>query len=165
LLGYSYPDKEANVDFMAFAKQAKHQILARFKIEAQRRKSQLVAVGQFRPADVKMPLYKEGEVFAAFRLMDIDRNGFLEWHEYQHCLVNFMDLQLPTEEALTVNLLADLNGNGRIDYQEFMKHFKEIVYLIKFNNELQAHYDELPERVNERLNAQQSNTVSEAANL
>jgi hypothetical protein len=42
-----------------------------------------------------------------------------------------------------------------------MKHFEEIVYLIKFHNELQAHYDELPERLQERLNAnnQQASTA------
>lgn len=51
------------------------------------------------------------------------------------------------EEALTLNLLADIDGNGRIDYQEFMKHFEEILFLIKFHNELQSHYDELPERL------------------
>jgi len=28
-----------------------------------------------------------------------------------------------------------------------MKHFEDIVFLIKFHNELQAHYDELPERL------------------
>lgn len=87
-----------------------------FKIEAQRRKSQLVAVGQFRTADVKMPEYKEGTVFAAFRAFDIDKNGFLEWQEYQQCLEGLVELHLSKEEALTLNLLADVDGDGRIDY-------------------------------------------------
>ena len=45
-----------------------------------------------------------------------------------------------------MNLLADIDGDGRIDYQEFMKHFEEIVFMIKYHNALQAFYDELPER-------------------
>lgn len=124
-----------------------------YKIEAQRRKAQLVAVGQFRTSDVKMPQYNEKNVFAAFRAYDIDFNEFLEWQEYQQCLENLTELNLTKEEALSVNLLADIDGNGRIDYQEFMKHFEDILYLIKFHNELQAHYDELPERLQERMQA------------
>lgn len=87
-----------------------------YKIEAQRRKAQLVAVGQFRTTDVKMPQYKEKDVFAAFRAKDIDYNCFLEWQEYQECLLSLKELNLTKEEALSVNLLADIDGNGRIDY-------------------------------------------------
>ena len=105
-----------------------------------------------------MPAYKDGDCFAAFREFDVDRNGFLEWGEYQECLEDWIDLGLNKNEALTLNLLADIDGNGRIDYQEFMKHFEDIVFLIKFHNELQAHYDELPERLQERM--QQSNQQS-----
>jgi len=36
-----------------------------------------------------------------------------------------------------------------------MKHFEEILYVIKFHNELQAHYDELPERLQEKMAANQ----------
>jgi len=94
LMGYSNPDKDANVDFTAFAKICKSQIYAMFKIEAQRRKAQLVAVGQFSSEDVKMPVYKAGDIFAAFRAIDVDRNGFLEWNEYQSCLESITDLGL-----------------------------------------------------------------------
>lgn len=65
-----------------------------FKIDAMRRKAQLVNVGQFRTADVKMPVYKDGQIFAAFREFDIDRNGFLEWDEYQQCLDGLKELGL-----------------------------------------------------------------------
>lgn len=53
-----------------------------YKIDALRRKAQLVAVGQFRTQDVKMPVYKDTAVDAAFRSFDVDRNNFLEWYEY-----------------------------------------------------------------------------------
>jgi len=63
-----------------------------------------------------MPTIKPGDVFAAFRKQDIDANCFLEWHEYQTCLEKLTELNLTTEEALTLNLVADIDGNGRIDY-------------------------------------------------
>lgn len=43
---------------------------------------------------------------------------------------------------MTLALSADVDGTGRIDYQEFMKHFKSALFWVKFNNELQAMYDE-----------------------
>lgn len=115
-MGYSNPTKEALVDYESFAKICKEKIQSMYKIEAQRRKAQLVAVGQFRTSDVKMPQYNEKNVFAAFRAYDIDFNEFLEWQEYQQCLENLTELNLTKEEALSVNLLADIDGNGRIDY-------------------------------------------------
>lgn len=63
-----------------------------------------------------MPVFKEGDIFAAFRAIDVDRNGFLEWYEYQACLEKSTVLGLTKQEALTLNLLADLNGDGKIDY-------------------------------------------------
>lgn len=67
LIGFANPDKEARCDFTAFSKICADKISSMFKIEAMRRKSQLVAVGQFRSSDVKMPTIKAGDVFAAFR--------------------------------------------------------------------------------------------------
>lgn len=64
-----------------------------------------------------MPVYRDGDIFKAFRTIDVDRNGFLEWYEYQSCLEHLGDqLNLTKEEALTLNLLADVDGDGRIDY-------------------------------------------------
>jgi hypothetical protein len=63
-----------------------------------------------------MPVYKDGNVFAAFRAKDTDYNRFLEWHEYQQCLEELTELNLTKEEALSLNLHADIDGNGRIDY-------------------------------------------------
>jgi hypothetical protein len=60
LMGYSKPDADAKVDFATFSKVCKQQISSMFKIDAMRRKAQLVNVGQFRTADVKMPVYKDG---------------------------------------------------------------------------------------------------------
>jgi hypothetical protein len=93
-----------------------------------------------------VPQYKDGQIFAVFNAFDIDKNGFLEWNEYQLCLDKLKELELSKEEGLTVNIMSDTDGDGKIDYAEFMKHFEEIVFLIKFNNALQTFYDELPDR-------------------
>lgn len=53
-------------------------------------------------------------------------------------------------ECYTLNLLADVQGDGKIDYPEFMKHFKDILFLLKFHAYLQSLYDE--ERVHTRYN-------------
>jgi Ca2+-binding EF-hand superfamily protein len=100
--------------------------------------------------------YNAGSIFAVFRDKDVDRNGFLEWLEYQQCLEALGELaDLNKEEGLALNMIADIDGDGRIDYQEFMKHFEEVVYMIKFHNELQEHYDGLPERIQEKMAQQQ----------
>jgi hypothetical protein len=44
-MGYCNPDKEANVDYHTFATVCKEKISAMYRIEAMRRKAQLVAVG------------------------------------------------------------------------------------------------------------------------
>ena len=38
--------------------------------------------------------------------------------------------------------IADIDGNERIDYQEFMKHFNDTLFFVKFHSNLQALYDE-----------------------
>jgi len=43
---------------------------------------------------------------------------------------------------MTLALAADSEGNGRIDYQEFMKYFKDSLFWLKFNNELQTMYED-----------------------
>ena len=43
---------------------------------------------------------------------------------------------------MTIALNADVDGTGRIDYQEFMKYFRDTLFWVKFNNELQKMYDD-----------------------
>jgi Ca2+-binding EF-hand superfamily protein len=116
LMGYSKPDIDAQVDFAQFAPVCKTLISNMFSLEAQHKKSQLIALNHFKTQNVRLPVYKDGVVFAAFRSFDIDYNGFLEWNEYQQCLTKQQELELTTEEVITLNLLADLDGDGRIDY-------------------------------------------------
>ena len=89
-----------------------------------------------------MPEYADLELFRVFREFDENDKGFLEPLEYIECLGQFMPLRLKESEIMTLALSADIDGTNRIDYQEFMKYFKDSLFWVKFNNELQSLYDE-----------------------
>ena len=113
-----------------------------FSIEARRRKAQLVQLGTFRASHVAMPNYADLDLFTVLREFDENDKGFLEPVEFMQCLGTFTPLGLNDSEIMTLALSADVDGTGRIDYQEFMKYFKDSLFWVKFNNELQAMYDE-----------------------
>ena len=116
LSGLSGADKNGFVDYTKFASNIVGWITEMFSIDAIRRKAQLIQLGHFKVAQVNMPKYNDNALFAIFRTMDIDHNGFLEWNEYQSCLERIVELGLTKEECLTLNLLADVDGDGKIDY-------------------------------------------------
>ena len=89
-----------------------------------------------------MPVYEDLDLFKVFRDYDENDKGFLEPLEFKHCLEKFEPIDLPSSAVITITQLADIDGNQRIDYQEFMKHFKSMLYLVLFHAELQALYDE-----------------------
>jgi len=89
-----------------------------------------------------MPAYADLDLFTVFREFDENDKGFLEPTEYIVCLSSFPALGLNESEIMTLALSSDVDGTGRIDYQEFMKYFKDSLFWVKFNNELQQMYDE-----------------------
>ena len=34
---------------------------------------------------------------------------------------------------VTLTLMADVDNNGKIDYQELMKHFEELYHMVKYH--------------------------------
>jgi len=142
LLGYSKPSAAGLVDYEPFAKSLQQNIERMFSIEALRRKAQLVQLGTFKTEEVPRPEYNDVQLFKAFRNCDENSHGFLELTEYSQCLSQFKELEFQTNEIVTLTLMCDVNGDGRIDYQEFMKHFEDQTYLIKFHQSLQNMYDE-----------------------
>jgi len=46
------------------------------------------------------------------------------------------------QEIITAALSADINGNGSIDFEEFMKHFKDILDMTHFHQQLQTKLEE-----------------------
>jgi len=63
----------------------------------------------------------------------------LELNEYIACLKS-ADLDLTDQEIITVGLCADVNADGRIDYEEFMKHFNEILKMMRTQSALHEAY-------------------------
>ena len=62
-------------------------------------------------------------------------NGYLELDEYMECLKD-QNLELSKQEVTALSLIADTNGDGQIDYEEFMKHFKDVLHLVRFQSKL-----------------------------
>lgn len=43
------------------------------------------------------------------------------------------DMELARHEIITMTLCADINGDGEIDFQEFVKHFTDILDQMSFD--------------------------------
>jgi len=138
----SKPDQKQMVNFKQFAIAASTLIEEFFSTKAICEKVQLIQNGVFKPRDdiAYIPLTPL-ELFKIFKKFDRDYNGFLELEEYIECLRE-SDFGLTEAEIITVGLSADINGDGRIDYEEFMKHFSSILKNARFQSSLQEAYNE-----------------------
>ena len=47
------------------------------------------------------------------------------------------------QEMVTLTLLADVDNNGKIDYQELMKHFEELYVMVKYHAGLQSKVEDM----------------------
>ena len=142
ILGLSEHNEEGMININHFNELFRRIVPQMFSIDARRRKAQLVQLGSFRATQVDMPEYADLDLFRVFRDFDENDKGFLEPLEFIQCLEQFTTISLNESETLTMALSADIDGTGRIDYQEFMKYFKDTLFWVKFNNELQKMYEE-----------------------
>lgn len=46
-------------------------------------------------------------------------------------------------DIITVAIAGDLNGDGVIDFEEFMKHFTDVLNQIEFHNVLAVEYEKI----------------------
>ena len=53
------------------------------------------------------------------------------------------DLTLTKHEIVTMTLNADLNGDGEIDFQEFVKHFTDVLDMMSFDEKLQIEFNKI----------------------
>ena len=65
-------------------------------------------------------LDQTAEIREAFRIFDRDGNGFIDSKELKH-IVTQMGQVLTNAEADEFMLEADLNGDGKLDFDEFMQ--------------------------------------------
>jgi calmodulin len=63
---------------------------------------------------------EEAEMRQAFKVFDIDGNGFIDAHELRLTMQNLGE-NLTEEDVKAMISEADTNGDGRIDYEEFIK--------------------------------------------
>jgi hypothetical protein len=82
------------------------------------------------------------ELFRTFKKYDRNMNGSLDFSEYTKCLNESPNIDLSKQEIITVAMAADINGDGVIDFEEFMKHFSDILNMIQFQKELKETFDE-----------------------
>lgn len=63
-------------------------------------------------------LVAEGEIREAFRVFDIDGNGFVTRTELKHVMMNLGE-KMTEEEVYSMVEEADIDGDGQINYEEF----------------------------------------------
>ena len=95
--------------------------------------------GQHHPQVQKID---EIELFRTFKKYDRNMNGTLELPEYTQCLAEAPDMELTKQEIITLALSADLDGDGKIDFEEFMKHYATTLDMIFFQNHMNHGYRE-----------------------
>ena len=62
----------------------------------------------------------EEELLEAFKVFDRDGNGYITSHELRHVMTNLGEALSP-EEVEEMIKEADLDGDGQIDYEEFVR--------------------------------------------
>jgi len=105
-----------------------------------------MAEAEFDLSNIEHPAAKDLdkiELFRTFKKYDRNMNGTLDFAEYTQCLTECPDIDLSKQEIITVAMAADLNGDGEVDFEEFMKHFPNVLNLIEYNKVMQAKYLEI----------------------
>ena len=81
------------------------------------------------------------ELFRTFKKYDRNMNGTLDFKEYTLCLRECPCIDLMKPEIISVTMAADVNGDGVIDFEEFMKHFPTTLNMIQFQKEINDNFD------------------------
>ena len=64
----------------------------------------------------------------------------MEIQEYADCLRK-EKINLKESEVITIAISADINGDHRIDYEEFMLFFHSVLKMIRFQEIVQEQYN------------------------
>jgi Ca2+-binding EF-hand superfamily protein len=131
LLGQAELDERRFISYKNFVIRVGEMIESVFTVEALNDTAEMIKAESVKQDDIEHTYISNLELFKIFKKYDQNQNGYLELDEYIECLRD-QKLNLTNTEVITMSLSADTNGDGKIDYEEFMKHFRDILDLLRF---------------------------------
>jgi Ca2+-binding EF-hand superfamily protein len=135
-MGTSFPDASGAVNYKVFSAKARDMIDELFTLDKLMLTADLITAGQVSLEKVPGAEITNLELFKLFKRYDKNLNGVLEINEYIDCL-NDQDTGFTPQEIVTLGLMADVNGDNCIDYEEFMKHFSDMLRRIRFMRQVE----------------------------
>ena len=142
LIGEAEQDDNKKIDYIKFSFIVKEMSENVFSVRSLSTAAELVKQGTMKEEDIEYSYISNIDLFKIFKRYDLNLNGYLELDEYMECLKD-QNLELSKQEVTALSLIADTNGDGKIDYEEFMKHFKDILHHVRFHRKLTTSSSEI----------------------
>jgi hypothetical protein len=157
VLGLSDCDGDGVIQYKEFAAVCAAYIEESYQFDTQVKKDEIMKACDKNPEHTTHPAARDLdhlELFRTFKKYDRNMNGTLDFGEYTQCLTECPDIELTKEEIITVAMAADLNNDGEVDFEEFMKHFPTVLNMIQYNKHMNNRYaDVLQEEMKRRMYA------------
>lgn len=125
ILGQSDPDEEGFVKYSDFIEPCLAHLNKNFFFGVLLQKNRQMESGIVQADKVRHKSAEEFdsiELFRYFMKYDRNQNGVLDFGEYSACLAE-CGMNLKRSEIITMTLNADVDGNGEIEFEEFVTKF------------------------------------------
>jgi Ca2+-binding EF-hand superfamily protein len=131
VLGQADIDEKRYLNYRKFVFKVKEMISNLYSVEALSEAAEKIKAEKVTEDDVKQTYISNLDLFKLFKTYDKNMNGYLELDEYMLCLKD-QGLDLSKQEIVALSMVADTNGDGKIDYEEFMKHIRDVLDMVRF---------------------------------